>query len=272
PTVLPLAAGVRSFSNIPHTYLDNPAGRSTDSVAVTITTSDHQSATATIPVIVRNVAPTLSGITRSASTINENDDLTVSGIVTDPAGMLDAPNVVITWGDGPATTTVPATTAPGLLPGQLAFSATHRYLDDPGGASSGSFPISIVVTDKDGGTENAGTVVTVANIPPTARLRGSYDESSGLLTMQSFVMDLGTRDTFTYDWQATGGGVPIPSGHADTYSFAPTSNTGYIVTLTVTDNSGGAGTTSAIVFIGTPDPDLITIAPAGAGQVTITSN
>src|SRR5262249_36636071 len=46
----------------------------------------------------------------------------------------------------------------------------------------------------------------------------------------------------------------------------------YIVTLTVTDNSGGVGTTSVIVVIGTPDPDLITIDPAGAGQVTITSD
>ena len=84
--------------------------------------------------------------------------------------------------------------------------------------------------------------------------------------------DPGTRDTFTYGWQATKDDVTVATGTAATFSFAPTSNTGYIVTLTVTDNSGGVGTTSVIVVIGTPDPDLITIDPAGAGQVTITSD
>ena len=75
-----------------------------------------------------------------------------------------------------------------------------------------------------------------------------------------------------YDWEATNRGVTVATGTAATFSFATSPNASYIVTLTVTDNSGGVGTTSVIVVIGTPNPDLITIDPAGAGQVTITSD
>src|SRR5262249_36021826 len=147
--------GVRSFSGVAHIYLDNRTGGGSYPIAVTVITSDNELATASTSVTVTNVKPTIAGVTLSAPTINENDELTVRGVVADPAGVLDAPMVVITWGDGlvPVTTTVPATTAPGLPSGQVAFSATRRYLDDPGlGGQSGSYTISMVVTDKDGGT------------------------------------------------------------------------------------------------------------------------
>ena len=177
--------------------------------------------------------------------------------------------MLITWGDG----LVPATTTLDLPVGQFAFSTTRRYVDDPGGgATSGAFPISIAVKDKDGGSGSTSTAVTVANVPPTARLVGSFDETSGELTIHPLVTDPGMRDTFTYNWQATKDGEVVATGTGPTFSFAPESNKTYIVSLAVTDNSGGVGTTSAIIVIGTPDPDLITIDPFGASQVTITNN
>src|SRR5262249_54431658 len=55
--------------------------------------------------------------------------------------------------------------------------------------------------------------------------------------------------------------------------FAVDPKSSYIVTLTVTDNSGGTGTTSAVFIIGTPDPDLITIDPVvNTSEATITDN
>src|SRR5262249_41683684 len=73
-----LAAGVLTFSGIPHQYLDNPAGQPHGSfpVSVTVTDKDGDSGTASTAVEVDNVAPANVSLNLSAGTINENDSVT----------------------------------------------------------------------------------------------------------------------------------------------------------------------------------------------------
>ncbi len=267
--IVDLPAGVHNFNGVPHPYVDNPLGGGAFPLTVSVATSDGQSASASIPITVANVSPTITNLSQSASTLSENTDLTISGSIIDP-GALDSQTVTIDWGDGLA----PLTTTIDLPPGQLEFSATRQYLDDkaPGG-TAGTYPISITATDKDSGSTNVGTSVTVVDVAPTVSLQATNDGSTGVLSFEAIVTDPGTLDTFTYAWKATTtDGTLVATGTDSTFSFTAADSTSYDLTLTVTDNSEKSGTTSAVVFVGTPEPDAITISPAGTGQVAITSN
>src|SRR5262249_34422692 len=82
--------------------------------------TDYQTA-----VHVNNVAPSAVVLTPSATTINENQSITLSGTFRDP-GTSDTHLVVINWGDGSANTTV------NLAAGVLSFGGVaHQYLDNP---------------------------------------------------------------------------------------------------------------------------------------------
>src|SRR5262249_40015997 len=94
PSTQDVPVGVRTFTSDPHQYVDNPTGGGTYSITVTVTTSDGQSASASTPVTVTNVNPTLTGITLSASAINEGDNVTLGGTIVDP-GALDSHSVII---------------------------------------------------------------------------------------------------------------------------------------------------------------------------------
>src|SRR5205823_1051504 len=103
--------------------------------------------------------PANVSLSLSATSINENDSVTLGGSFTDP-GALDAHTVTISWGDGSASTTV------SLAAGLLSFSGVpHQYRDNnPGDAA---YAISVTVTDRDGGlSPAASTSVTVNNVAP----------------------------------------------------------------------------------------------------------
>ena len=162
--------GIHGFSNVTHTYLDNPSGGGTYTIAVTVNTSDEQSTTASVPVAVTNVVPALSGITLSTPTLNEGDDLTLSGTVVDP-GVLDSHTVVITWGDGLLHLRPrPWISSPANLNSRphAAISTTRAVMRRPD-----SYPITIDVTGQ--GRRRPGArapAVTVANVPPTVAMQG----------------------------------------------------------------------------------------------------
>jgi hypothetical protein len=106
------------------------------------------------------VAPTLSGL--SATTIFENGVTTLTGTITDP-GTLDGLSLAVNWGDprSPGNTETDTYSPSQAANGSQTFTLQHHYLDNPDGSPNGQFTIGLVVTDKDGGTSNASTMVTV---------------------------------------------------------------------------------------------------------------
>src|SRR5581483_981340 len=93
--------------------------------------------------------------------VNENGSTSLSGAFAD-AGTLDTHTVVVNWGDGGSTTV-------NLAAGVLTFSGmTHQYLDNPQGAPSGSYAVSVTVTDDDGASTSAATSVAVQNVAPAS--------------------------------------------------------------------------------------------------------
>ena len=191
---------------------------------------------------IQNVPPT---VTANGSVIFENGLATVSGTISDP-GILDTFTVLIDWGEGPAVSySYPA--------GTTTYSETHRYLDDnPTGTASDNYPISVTVTDKDGGVGTASTVVTVHNVPADLQnvvVTPELDEN-GIATLSGSIVDPGTQDTFTLvvDW---GEGIPQTYTYAagttsfsETHQYLDDNPTGtsqdtYNISLTLRDDDSG---------------------------------
>src|SRR5262249_29403539 len=90
---LNLSAGVLSFSEVTHQYLDvSPSGGF--AISVTVTDKDGGTTGSTASVIVSNVPPFNLTVALAATSINENGSTTLSGTFDDP-GTLDTHTVVI---------------------------------------------------------------------------------------------------------------------------------------------------------------------------------
>jgi hypothetical protein len=206
-------------------------------------------------VTILNVAPVVTAV---ADIIDENDYAAVSGTITDP-GTEDTFTVVIDWGDGSSDTyDYPA--------GTTVYSETHRYPDDdPTGTPSDVYPITVTVTDKDGGVGVAATTVTVNNVAPAVTAVGSVIDENDYATVSGTITDPGSLDTFTLiiDW---GEGSPITYYYgAGTTTFSETrlylddNPTGtpsdvYMITVTVTDDDTGVGVATTTVTVNNVAP------------------
>src|SRR5439155_9093146 len=100
-----LAAGVTS-ATATHVYADdNPTGTAQDtmSVSVTVTDDDGGSVSGTVPVVVNDVAPAVTGFSVSPATVAEGGTVTITVTFTD-ASSLDTFTAAVTWG-GASTAT-----------------------------------------------------------------------------------------------------------------------------------------------------------------------
>jgi hypothetical protein len=149
------AAGTASFSET-HTYADDPAGAGSDSFTITLNLDDGSGGTdsESASVTVNNVAPQLSNVSASPSTITSGGTTTVGGTISD-ASANDSFTVQINWGDGSSNTSL------NLAAGATSFTSNHQY------TSAGVRSVVVNITDDDGGSANAGATVTV-NAAPTA--------------------------------------------------------------------------------------------------------
>ncbi|HEX7152518.1 MAG TPA: DNA/RNA non-specific endonuclease [Thermoanaerobaculia bacterium] len=203
------------------------------SYVVTVTVTDGTaSASDSATVNVSNLAPVLSSLAVSATTINENGIVTVTGSISD-AGSADTHSVTVNWGDG-TTSTIAAAGA---------FSLSHQYLDDANAT------IFVVVSDDDGGTVNGGLSVVVNNVAPVITSTSGPTAAinlGGTATVNVSYTDAGTLDThsatFTWDDGSTSTGTCAAGTCTASRTYAAAGT--YGVAITVTDDDGGSASTT----------------------------
>jgi len=187
--------------------LDGP--RDSKTVKLRVTNSEGSSAVdKNIQINIKNVAPKINGITLSSTVINENDTITLTGSFIDP-GIPDTHTVTINWGDG-TTSNIP------VDQDRLnrSFQLSHQYLDDsPSGTPSDLLPITVTVTDSDGGSDQASTAIRVNNIAPVITSftsNANFADRARInkpVNINATFTDIGTLDTHRafVDW---GDGTP----------------------------------------------------------------
>ena len=253
-----------------HLYKDDPAGEDDIyEITVYITDKDTLTGESTTTITVSNVLPVLT-VEPPASPVFEGDAVNINGSFTD-AGVLDTHTAEIDWGDGNITElpTLDEENGSGTL------SAQHQYLDDPEGEDN-AYLITVNLTDKDGGTDNETTSITVQNANPIVSLNpitqtiytgipfeltGSYFDP-GILDILSARVDWGDGSIEPLNLSSVNGSGIFSSEH--TYAL----NGYYTITVTIADDDGGAGSDSIIAKVNAywtdaedypydPDGDLI---------------
>jgi PKD repeat protein len=246
---------------VTHTYLDDdPTGTSSDTytISVTVTDDDTGEGTASTTVTVNNVAPTANA--GADLTVGEGTVIHFSGSFTDP-GSLDSHQIFWTFGD--MTPSVAGTLTP-----------THAFADD------GTYTVTLIVRDDDGGVGTDTLTVEVLNVDPTidpaslvntSPWCGDVAEGSPVEVAVDFSdpgfdhPDGGTWEDFTdstIDW-GDGAVESWPAIDVDeTPGFPGTPTTGtvsgshvyadggvYDVTMTVKDDDGGSDSITTQVII-----------------------
>ena len=255
-----LAAGVLTFSGVPHTYLQDKATPYT--ISVTVSDGATTSTPATIDLTVTNDQPEIEGLSLTEASIDENGSATLSGSFNDD-GTLDEHTVSIDWGDGSAVQTVTLTPV-----GVRAFSdISHVY------AQHQSYTISVTVRDEEHTSSEATITITVNNIAPvmvddlalspstideggSTSLSGSFTDP-GTLDGHTVKIDWGDGETETVDLAA---GILTFSGVPHTYL----DNGTYTISVSVSDDAvifSAAVTTSITVSNVAPEIGPLNLAP-----------
>lgn len=121
---------------------------------------------------------------------------------------------------------------------------------------NGTYIVTMTATDNDGASSSAATTVDVLNVAPAAAIVGLPE--SGVegteIALASTVADPGTADTHTYAWEILKDGELYQAGEGDALSFTPDDEGSYEVRLTVTDDDGGATTTTGTVAVANANP------------------
>lgn len=257
---LALPAAVTSFSQA-HTYADNNGTLPGYPIGVVVTDDDHAAISASTTINVNNVAPHAIAITPAASSTPEKQLVQFGVSLVDP-GLDDSETVVVDWGDGSPTETLSIGT-------NRSFSMSHQWTEaDTAAHPDGNFPVSVRVTDKDGGVGAASIVENVTNVAPssaTAVLTQSTINEGDSVTVHGNFADVSDLDshTVTVDWGQGWGAnryqvIQLLPG---IYSYEATRQFGddgaYAVAVSVADDDGATATASAPLTV-------LNIAPTAA--------
>src|SRR6184192_2635496 len=180
------------------------------------TNSTSQSVTVTPP----NTPPT-AAFTQSCTGLA----CSFTSTSTDPDGTV----VAWSWSFGDAAT---ATVA----------NPSHTY------AAGGTYTVNLTATDNSGGTGSTSQSITVAppNTPPTAAFTSSCTALACSFTSTSTDPD---GIVAGWSWSFGDGATATVANPSHTYATGGT----YTVSLTVTDNSGGTGSTSQSITVTPPN-------------------
>ena len=192
-----------------HTYTENGV------YTVTISVNDGEATTSSTSTITISNANPVAAIGGDSTGV-EGTALNFTGSATD-AGSLDTFTYAWTFGDGSTST---------------AQNPSHAYVDE----GTGSFTVSLTVTDDDGGTDTVSTSVTITNVSPVVTSATATTEAEGTpVAFTASSTDVGTADTVTYSW--TFGDGSTGSGAAPNHAYADDGT--YTASVIATDNDGG---------------------------------
>jgi hypothetical protein len=244
------------------------------SYTVTLTVRDGQNASGSgqATLTATNVAPAVT-FTASPATADEGTAVTFSAGFADPGGMLDGP-YSFTWnvvaGNGQNVPNLTGTvTAPGPVPD---FRFTPQTF--------GTYTVTLVVKDRFTAAGSSQATLVVVNVPPAVNVTGptsGLEGSSLPVTYHgSFTDPGGTSDApYTYTWTVTadngqsvapaGGTVTAPGAVPD-FTFTPRGIGSYVVTLTVTERSGAAGTQQVTLVVPNVPPQVTAAGPPGGPE------
>jgi PKD repeat protein len=131
----------------------------------------------------------------------------------------------------------------------IADSTTASFSFTP--VDDGLYTVTLTVTDQGGGVGTATRAITVVNAAPVAAVVGAPAtavEGAGI-ALTATAADAGSADTRTYLWTVTKNGAAYATAATAGFSFTPDDDGTYVVTLTVTDDGGAAGTAEATVNV-----------------------
>lgn len=225
-----------------HVYQDNGAY----TVTLTVTDGHGGSDTDTMTVNVTNAAPGATGLTGTTS-LNEGQSgaYSLTG-VSDPSPV-DAQNLRYSF----------ALTTAGLASDYSSASATNSFANLF--ADSGSYTVYGRVYDKDGGISTTYQLaVNVNNIDPIVSASGTspVNEGSSFSGSGSFV-DPGTDTwTATVDYGDGTGEQPLGLNADQTFTLSHvySDNGDFTITVRVSDDDGGVGTTTLPVIVNNIPP------------------
>jgi hypothetical protein len=125
---------------------------------------------------------------------------------------------------------------------------------------TGTYVVTLTVTDNDGGTSAPATATIIADeAPPAVAITGAPPSGAPgtAINLGSSVTGPTSIDQaagYTYAWSVTKAGSPFASGSSASFSFTPDTAAAYVVTLTATDGEGQAGTATATIGVGVTLP------------------
>ena len=214
----------------------------TYTITVTVTDDDGLSDSISTTVEISNVAPVIT--TSTIPNGDEGNALSFSAAAFDTA----SDTLVYAWDFGDGSTATGA-------------SVNYAYADD------GSYPVTLTVTDPDGGSDVTTGTAVIANVAPffdTVNAPTAGDEGESL-SFDVTVSDAGPADipdlVVTWDW---GDGSPLETGTNLTHAF-PDDDT-YNVTATIDDQDGGVTSTQLEVVTANVAPIITSNAPVNATQ------
>jgi MYXO-CTERM domain-containing protein len=217
-----------------HAYEDD----GTYTVTLTVTDEDGGSVIQTGTSLVANVAPELTSLTGPA-TGDEGSPLTFEA-AADDAGVADLPDLTFAWDFGDAE--VGADTP-----------VDHAFADE------GSYTVTVVVDDADGGTDTDFITVDISNVAPEITSAAPAFASEAVLwSYQAVAVDPGD-DTLTWSLSPSAPDGMVLDPITGLLEWTPTYDQSlggpYSATLTVDDGDGGTDVEVFTVEVGWADED-----------------
>ena len=217
----------------------------TYTITITLRDDEGAEATATIPVVVHNVAP-LVGLYTEQVFLAEGEPLSSGGGFYDPGFGRDTFTVTVDYGDGT-----------GPQPLELwgsDFNLWHHYADN------GTYLVTVTVTDGFGSVGTASMQVIVQNVAPWVDLyTWAYFQEGTRSLFEASIQDPGSQDTLTATVDY-GDGSPVQpvevTSNLVEFSHVYADDGWYQVTLTVTDDDGGVGMASTWVYVENLIPEV----------------
>ncbi|MEM9826774.1 MAG: hypothetical protein AAF958_09305 [Planctomycetota bacterium] len=237
--------------NASHVYVDDrPSGTPMDRYAIrvlVINPAANTSGYSSRSVDVRNVSATFGegGLSVAPVTTGEGSSITLSGTVVDP-GQGEVQRLEIDWGDGSPTQIEV------LSDGQTDFAFDHIYTNDS------PSPITVTLSDDDGGMVTATAVAEIINLAPTALIAGPTTATEGdTLTFTAASTDPGVGDVLTHRWTVRRDGEAILEIDGETLTWTPDDQQDVTIELLTTDDGGLSAAASRLLSVQNDAPEFV---------------